>query len=307
MSKRASPTAVGAFVLGGIALAVAGVIFLGGGKFFADTEPFVIFFEGSLNGLQVGSRVKLEGVPIGEVTRIRAIVDIDHLLTYTETTIYVDRSRFERRGPRIPDLERRMQMLIEAGIRARLELESLITGQLYVSLDFLPKTRVRLTGIKAPYPEIPSLPTRTQEIQATLQRIVRRFRDFPVEDLVDRIHSTVAGIDRLVNDPQLEEAIANLNATLAETKVAAADAQRLLRNVDARVDPVSDSAVGALDQAQDTLARFGEVTAPGSPTMYQLSAVLQELREASRAIRILATYLEENPNSVVFGRGGGDQ
>ncbi|MGD1075416.1 MAG: MlaD family protein, partial [Thermodesulfovibrionales bacterium] len=70
MSKKASKTLIGAFVLGAVVLIVAGVVVFGGGKFFKKTINFVTFFEGSLKGLSVGSPVTFRGVKIGEVTNI---------------------------------------------------------------------------------------------------------------------------------------------------------------------------------------------------------------------------------------------
>ena len=74
MSQRANPTLIGAFVVGAIALAVAGALILGGRQWFARPQPYVMFFDGSVAGLAVGSPVQYRGVPLGSVTAIRAVV-----------------------------------------------------------------------------------------------------------------------------------------------------------------------------------------------------------------------------------------
>ena len=75
MSKQASPTLIGAFVVGAIALVVVGLLVFGGGRFFADRVTWVTYFPGSVKGLRVGAPVNFRGVRIGEVTRIQVLYD----------------------------------------------------------------------------------------------------------------------------------------------------------------------------------------------------------------------------------------
>jgi paraquat-inducible protein B len=305
--KSANPAVVGAFVLGAIALAVGGVIFFGSARLFADTERFVIYFEGSVNGLQVGSPVKLEGVEIGQVRSVRAIADTEAFEFLTETVIEVDRSRFQRRGPLLRGTdEERTRRLIDAGIRARLELQSMITGQLFVGLLMLPDTEVRLVGgPDAPHPELPSVPTTSQQVMRTVRSAVEKFEALPLDDIVAKLDSVVAGVDHLVNESDLDEAISNFNLALIEARKAVADTRKLVQNVDGQVGPVAESAVAALGEAQTLLADAGAAVEPDSALALQLGTTLREVTEAARALRLLADYLERNPNSVVFGRGSG--
>ena len=305
MSRKASPAAIGGFVLGGLALLVSGVIFFGGGNLFSETTRSVIYFDGSVNGLQVGSPVKLEGVEIGEVVQIRAIAEIDdELNTFTETIIEVDHARFDHRGAF--SSRRSDSYLVAQGLRARLELQSLITGQLYVALLILPDDSPRLVaGADAPYSEIPAVPTTTQEIERTVKGLMDRIQRLPLESILVKLESAIGGFDRFINDPELAGAVANLNGALGEARGAVREARAMIKNLDQSVGPVADSAVDALDQAEKTLASAERSIEPGSPLGYQLTQTLQELSEASRAFRVLAEYLEQNPNSIVFGRSDG--
>src|SRR5713101_1908511 len=70
MAKRVSSTAIGAFVLGSLALVVMVAVILGSGELFRKPHYFVCFFTGSLNGLKTGAPVKVRGVQIGTVARI---------------------------------------------------------------------------------------------------------------------------------------------------------------------------------------------------------------------------------------------
>ena len=71
MAKQSFKTAVGAFVIGGLTLLLAGIILLGGGRMFSDDIEYVLYFDGSVSGLSIGAPVVFRGVPMGQVTRIR--------------------------------------------------------------------------------------------------------------------------------------------------------------------------------------------------------------------------------------------
>jgi paraquat-inducible protein B len=313
MSKKANPAAVGGFVLGAIALVVAGVVFIGGTTFFAPTEYFVIFFDGSVNGLQVGAPVKMQGVPIGQVTAIHAIAEREERKFTTETRIMIDRAQFHVRGadPRereTPTLRRkRLEELIQQGLRARLELQSFITGQLYISVDFYPDTEVRLVGLAGEdIFEIPAVPSTSQELARKVREVLAKLQEIDIDQTFDRLNSALAGVDKFVSDPEFRQLSANANRTLEEGRGTLVDARHLVANVDDRLGPISDSAANALNEGDKTFRNVNSLIKPGSPLVYQISQTLQEVSDAARAIRVLATFVEENPNAIVFGRSRGN-
>jgi paraquat-inducible protein B len=182
----------------------------------------------------------------------------------------------------------------------------MITGQLFVGLLMLPDTEVRLVGgPDAPHPELPSVPTTSQQVMRTVRSAVEKFEALPLDDIVAKLDSVVAGVDHLVNESDLDEAISNFNLALIEARKAVADTRKLVQNVDGQVGPVAESAVAALGEAQTVLADAGAAVEPDSALALQLGTTLREVTEAARALRLLADYLERNPNSVVFGRGSG--
>lgn len=303
MSRRANPAAVGGFVLVGLAILVAGILVLGGGRLFARTERYVVFFEGSVNGLSVGSAVKVAGVPVGQVLEIEAIVDAEKWTVMTRSVIEIDPERFERRGVgaevRIPHPE-----LIEHGLRARLETQSLLTGQLYVDLSFRPDTEAVLVGGDLPYREIPSLPTTVQEIEAQVRRTLTKLADLPLEDIVNNLNASLAGVDRVVNDPAIPRALENLDASLAEARQAMAAFGSLSQRARGDIAPVSKAATATLDDAQRAIEDIRSTLGSGSPLAFQLSVTLKGLDETLEALRLMAQELERNPRSVLFGRAG---
>lgn len=313
--KKANPTAVGAFVLGAAALVIVGVIALGSGTLFRETHRYVLYPEGSVNGLTAGSPVKIRGVEVGRVLEVNALADTEHRTVVNQVIIEVDSDRFKRTGPETRPASERAEALVEEGLRGRLELQSLVTGQLYVGFDFYPDQPIQLAGIPSKYPELPMIPSLTEEVGSNLRALMNRLRKIPLEDIAEHLDATLAGIDALVNSPDLKAAVAELDevvtdvrGTVDEARLAIADARKLVDDVDARVDPLLDSAAGALDQARSTLATVEGVVEPGADVRYDLTQALTELAEAARAIRRLADYVERNPSSLVFGRTpGGSQ
>ncbi len=102
MSKKANTTAIGVFVVGAIVLVVAGIIVFGGGRFFKDTKKFVLFFEGSMQGLGKGAPVAFKGVRVGSVTEIKVILDSRDLSPQIPVFIEIEPDRFtELRGERL--------------------------------------------------------------------------------------------------------------------------------------------------------------------------------------------------------------
>jgi paraquat-inducible protein B len=299
--KKANPAAVGAFVLGAIALVLIGAIALGSGTFLHHTQRFVLFFDGSVNGLSVGSPVKLRGVEIGTVLQVNALSDATRKDIVNEVVIEVDPARLKRVGASI-DVERRTQQLVENGMRARLELQSLVTGQLYIGFDFYPDAPLRLAGLDPAYPELPTIPSVTEEVADTARAFIARLQGLPLEDIAKNLDAALAGVAELAQSPDLRNAIAQLDATLADIRHTVRDAGRLVVNVDGRVAPVADSAVKALDEVRTTLASLDSAVKPGSDERYRLAVALDEVAEAARSIRLLADTVQRNPSSLVFGR-----
>jgi paraquat-inducible protein B len=136
MNRRISPALIGAFVIGAVALVVIAVISLGSGKFFRKTYEFVLYFQGSVNGLNVGAPVKYKGVEIGSVTDILLQleeVEVDRIPVIVE----LDAGKIAGRGftGNLLVDPAALQTAIDRGLRGQLRMESFVTGVLYVALD----------------------------------------------------------------------------------------------------------------------------------------------------------------------------
>ena len=149
MGSKINPTTIGAFVVSAIVLAVAGVLLFGGGKFFQEKLPFVLFFDSSVVGLNVGAPVIFRGVQIGQVTEITAIADPQtfDVRIRVKTEIVRGVIKVGEEGQRFEDQRQGMEGLIRKGARATLRMQSFVTGVLYVAIDYFPDTPVTLLGL----------------------------------------------------------------------------------------------------------------------------------------------------------------
>ena len=164
MSKQANKKAIGAFVLVALALAVAAIVVFGSGKFFVKRYQFVAFFQGSVKGLRVGAPVVFRGVKIGEVTKMMIYADRAKGTFEIPVILEIEEDNVRSIGPEVKDQKQYTQALIKSGIRAQLQMQSLVTGQLMINLDFYPDTPVRLVGtqkidIARGVTEIPTIQT----------------------------------------------------------------------------------------------------------------------------------------------------
>src|SRR5262249_17834462 len=138
MSRRANPTVIGAFVLGGLVIAVAAVLTLASGSLFSKTQRFIMYFDEAVTGLSVGAPVIFQGVEIGHVVDVKVVLDNRQNRVGLPVVIEIDSSRFQVLGES-KGAVRTMEEQIDRGLRARLATQSILTGQLYVSLDYHPE------------------------------------------------------------------------------------------------------------------------------------------------------------------------
>jgi paraquat-inducible protein B len=243
MSKPVNKTMIGLFVAGAIALIVVAIGVLGSGKLFKERTPYVMVFEGSVKGLNVGSPVVFRGVKIGAVSSIHMHFNYSTkamtILVYADfepTKIEITNiDEAEAKVSTLKDRYSNMRELIGRGLRAQLEMQSIVTGQLQIALDFYPDKPAIYTGIDKTVQEIPTIPTPLQELTKKIERL-------PIDEILKNANSAMEGIANFVQSPELKESVANLNIALK-------DVQNLVRNVDAQVKPLS---AGLSDTIRDT-------------------------------------------------------
>jgi paraquat-inducible protein B len=314
MSKQANKTLIGAFVVGALALVVAGIIIFGSGDFFAERPKFVMFFEGSVNGLNVGAPVTFRGVKIGTVQEINLFFDpntknmrIPVIIEFEPETISLEKQNI-RREP-----YKNLKILIDRGLRGKLQLQSLVTGLLMIELDFYPDKPAKLIGYDTRYPEIPT-------ISSGLDQMLKKVEKLPLEELVNKLSSAIEGLDKTINSPNVAESLHSVNLALKEISQIAdklndkigpitsgvndtvRDVQKLVQNLDSKVTTLSKDLNETIKESTATLKNLQQATAPGSTVNYQLATTLEELSAAAKSLRQLTDMLERNPETLLRGK-----
>jgi paraquat-inducible protein B len=334
MSKQANKTLIGVFVIGAIALVVAGLVVFGSGKFFKKVHRQVMFFEGSAKGLNVGAPVVFRGVKIGQV----AAVDLLYIAKKKEFLVRVitetDPESFSILGDgvRIGEGEE-LSELIEQGLRAQLQLQSFVTGLLIVAVDMhAPEQKGKLYGLDKSHPEVPTIPTDLERLRKTLEEI-------PWQEIGKKLESIANGMDKLVNSPDLQASLKSLDNALKSAEKLAKDADAEVKPISASVQETLRTARSTLVQAEKTIAMnegaSGEIAAGMKETLasarssldevrktaeraqltlkktdglwFRISETLEEISALSQTLRDLADLLERYPDSPIKGKrvGGG--
>ena len=335
MAKQANRMMIGGFVVVAVFLLAASIVVFGSGKFFKKTNLYLMYFEGSVKGLSVGSPVLFRGVPIGTVQKLILRTDPEREKTEIPVIVEIEPDQFEVVGgkKRTTDYREDLQKLVDQGLRAVLSLQSLITGQLSIELNFYPGTPVNLHETDLSYPQVPTIPS-------TTHRLVQAFQQLDLETIEKNLENTLQGISTLVNNP-------NWNASLEELRGLVTDARTLVRNLDSRTGALSGDLKGAIGDARSlinnvdhqvtpiaanvnrTLEDFGQmarnadqqltslgdsldqtltaargVVSDEAPLIVTLERSLQEITQMARAFRELAAYLERHPEALIQGKDG---
>jgi paraquat-inducible protein B len=324
MSKPVNKTMIGVFVVGAIALIVVAVLLLGSGKFLKHRPKYVTYFEGSVKGLSVGSPVVFRGVKVGTVTEIRMRFDPKEFQMQIPVYVELGEGNLEIVGAderaRGQIIGGHAQELIKRGFRAQLATQSFVTGQLMIALDFFPETSVNLVGADPKHTEIPSIPTPLQELQNRLETI-------PIEETFNKLQNVADGIDKLVNSPEIKR-------ILKSTEQGINNATTLIHEVSGQIIPVSIDIREALDEitklgtetrnefrilaesltktsndaglafkkVEGSFSNIENLTGEGSTLTYTLANTLRELELTARSLRILTENIDQQPQSVVFGK-----
>lgn len=301
-----------------LGLIIAAVLVLGSGKFFHARHQFVCFFGGSLNGLKVGAPVKFRGVQIGSVTAIRLripgqpkITDVAAKTAALPVFIELDESQLSSLGAVGKfGSTKLLNAFIAHGLRAQLVTESLLTGLLYVDLDFHPGTRPKFVlppGSR--YREIPTVPTSFEEIQQKAFQALAKLDKIDFKALVNSLTGAADAARNLVSSQQLKDTIVQLRQTAISMQAAmngiSGSTKRLNENIGplmASLKKTSDQATLTLAKASSTLSTVNGTLDPDSPVGYQLIQTLQKLSQASAAMADLADYLHRNPGALLRGR-----
>ena len=320
MNSQSYKTTVGAFVLGGLGLLVMGIILLGGGRLFSNDLEYVLFFDGSVSGLSTGAPVVFRGVPMGSVTRINLVANARDSNVTIPVYVRIDERSFVRASGSASPSESIQQeivrRMVQRGLRARLQLQSLITGQYRVELDFYPSTAANFRSA-TPDMEIPTIPSPIDTLQSTLSQM-------PLEQMINSLSAVLQNLALGLNDDKLGKALTAFTETFQEAHgILHAGSIRnnpdqVLKNLNSASASVEkelpatmiafregmQSMAVAADQLRVVTASAQGILGRDSPAMNDLRRLLKESTDAMRAMRALAETLERNPEALLRGKQG---
>lgn len=330
MKTKISPTLVGMFVIGAVTLVLIALLSFGGINFFSKPQRFVVYFDESVHGLDLGSPVKLRGVRVGRVVDLNVQYDAKNKNSIVEVLCEFSRNtvKDEIGVPIDVSSRKQLQKLIDNGLRAQLGVSGLATGLLFVELDFVEPTTPSPTVNAMADPKfvvVPSVPSAISEFQASLTEILANLKrvDFAglsremsglLADTRKQIASlelaklssewTKAGaaVNELVTSGDVKRTFAHLNETIDQVS-------KMLASLDAQVQPAGVKLNETLLQAQDVLKSFNEAAESARRFISAQNGLgeetvrtMNQLADAAASVQRLAEFLERNPNALITGK-----
>ncbi len=328
MSKRANPTLIGIFVLSALALAIGTIAFFGYFNFFKKSEKFVLYFNESVNGLNIGSTVKFRGVPVGTVTDIRIRWNQEKESTHIPVFMEIELKRLGNRLGVELDIhdEKVYQAQINEGFRAQLQTDSIITGVLYIELDYeeYPEPPVFIQE-KIIYKEIPTIPSPLAEIGQTATEIIARISSLDIKAtndeffmLLRKINNAIDEIDfnginegiidatqsveKLAQSPKFVETANTLSDTLNQFKELSVKLENSIDPVLGKADETNREITNSLHKLQHTLSKIDTLLQPESSFRYEIENAFKKLAEAANSFKQLSETIERNPKGIITGK-----
>ncbi|MBT2988689.1 MAG: MCE family protein [Candidatus Thiodiazotropha sp. (ex Ctena orbiculata)] len=335
MQSKVSPTLIGLFVLATLALGLGAIFFFSDGGLSHQSTRFILFFESDVKGLQVGSPVNFRGVRVGKVESMSITYYKESQEFRIPVIIGIDDARVGIDGVHTGSgVLIGLDELIKQGLRARLNLQSLVTGKLEIELDFHPNTPIRLVSTDSEYPEIPTVQSGIEKIASALEavpieRITQRLTEIldnieqmaasgELTRLKDSLIQIIYRLDSVTQQlhqvtPQLIDSsvntLADAQQMMTEITETATQSQQLLAETEGRLAEAFTSWEQTMAGGEATFTQIGSVASSAdrllnqdSPLMNELSVTLRELGAAARSIRLMSEYLERHPEALLRGK-----
>jgi paraquat-inducible protein B len=326
--KKNNSFRIGAFIVGAILLVFLALLFFSGGDLFSQKERVVMYFEGSVQGLQVGAPIKLKGVILGEITDIQINFDSNtqdngnknnsakNIVTAVTGDLAL--KRISRKGNEV-SLEF-FEEAIANGLRAQLNFQSFLTGLLYVELDFFPDTPATLYGFKKNYLELPTVATGFEELTKNLQEINLKGLVKNLDQLTLRLNNIVKsgvieetlGSVKLAADSFTETSqtmgqdISQLSKNLSDTS---RTLNTLLVSLNKQTPVVADELRASMLQLQRSLVELDKSSnsvhqsfSEDAPLVNQLNDTLKEISRSAQAFRTLSETIDQQPEALLRGK-----
>ncbi len=329
MSNKANPTTIGAFIVGAILILIASILVFSSDALFSNNQKFIVVFTESINGLKVGAPIKLYGVQIGHVTEINVERDKENNRTLIPVVFEVNQKNIsDYVNTRVKSWDTtEVDDLINSGLRMQLQLDSLLTGQLFIEALFLPHTSKKLYGHKTELNEIPSIPSNSDEIQKSIRNLLESSKTIDLTLLFNNLQKTVSNLEKITGSEQTQSTLSALNTSMLDlqqitdtlkgnTKTISQDLRTTIKHANQLIldfntnanslfnetRQVIMSGNNTLEEINKTLNSVESVINNNSPVNQNLQTALQEIARAARSTRVMMDYLERHPDALLHGK-----
>lgn len=317
------------FVLGALALGMIALLSFGGMSLFSRPQRFMVYFDESIHGLDLGSPVKLRGVRVGRVVDL--VVHYDEVANKSVVVVTCELNRnviTDEKGAQLKVTSQNdIATMVNRGLRAQLGVLGLATGLLFVELDFVDPAQNQAPALTTlpKFIVIPAQPSAISEYQASLSEILsdlkkvdfagisKEFKTLLVtanqkvsaldtKKLGDKVGRAADAMTAFVDSPAAKQAFANLNEALVALRT-------VIARIDGQVGPVSDELKATLTAAQMAMKSLEAAAATSKQFVQQqgqvgdeLTVALRQIAEAASALENLASAIERNPSSLIVGK-----
>ena len=279
---------------------------------------YVLYFEESLKGLAIGAPVDFRGTTVGKLLDKETRIDPISLNVQTPILIEIYPERLSLQDEAI-DPSQVIEDMVKKGLKASLKNGNLLTGQMFIELEFDEKGhpgRIKDTGY---YPKFPTAPGQFGEITRSISTLAAKLENMPLDDVVNNLNDTILEFKKLVSAPENKMSLKNLESMLAEVSKTSRKFGQLadsFSTIPSGLDKALESADETLVSASDTMKQVGETLAKMNTTLtetassfsedstfhYKLRVLMDELTEASRSLNALVDTLQRKPDSIIFGK-----
>lgn len=291
---------IGAFMLGAIGLVVMVFLIFGSGDIFRAKSKYVIFFRGSVDGLNTGAPVKIRGVQIGSVTDIIPMMheNGDFVVEVIIQTVggtmreAMSEGALEKKNNGIEDL-------IARGLRAQLQSQSFIVSQKMIVIDYFPETPAIFAGVDLPFKEIPSIPTKSEELEQSMQKVAKEIAEVPFAGISKSMLSTFNGIDTFVRSTKLQPVFDNLSKNADAIGILANRIDSIGMTISTGVNTATTAGTVSLQHVDELVKRLENLSIENQ---YLVRESLEQLSLAARSMKNLTDYLQQHPSDILYGK-----
>lgn len=245
---------------------------------YTQSVQYLLYFHGSVAGLEPGAPVTFRGMKIGSVKSLELEIDTRDYSVRVPVVVEIQpqRARIVGEDKDAPPRDR-MEVFIERGLRAQLRSGSMLTGSLLVALDFFPdEPPAKLTEVDGSF-VLPTVPSTIEQLTQKAAVFFDKLADAPVAELVVELRKTVQSVDALVASTSLKKGVDG-------------------------IAPLLDSVKQTSDAARVTLESANGIVGDDSALRHDLAKMLKELTEMANSVKTLTDALERDPNSLIFGK-----